>query len=291
MLDRAALDVDEAGDADPDRCRRAGRRWRRAAPRRPGRRCGPRRRRRARSARGPRRRIAPASSRTSPRVLVAPMSRPSVHRSHPASRSSSVTAAAAGARVAARADPSGSGPSYGPGQPHSTTTAAPAVHDLGPAVRVAHLQDDRTVGRRAVSPGATKRSGVSPHGTSPTAMLAAVATLTISAPRQVGQLALDDQRRRAHRRAGVAASTAYGAALAQPVEHPRRSGRPPPRGAPRVSRPASTAATIAAWISRTRATRLRRRRCRAGRRRRRATARRPPGCRGRRTRRPCRGRR
>ena len=171
MLDRAALDVDQAGDADADgaveRARRSRRRSAsntRAAVRDDA--VGAGLGRLADLRRGSRRR----RRRATPSVLVAPMSRPTlrpacgVTASHPASRSSSVTAAAPGREQPRRADPSAGRRT--PARP------APLDHDRSrPAGERA--SDGRTsgcrcasrtwttsgaVGERRLAPGATTRS-------------------------------------------------------------------------------------------------------------------------------------
>ena len=157
MLDRAAARRRPGRVRRSRRRRSAPRRSRSAAPRPPGPRCARRRRRRARWARGPRPRIVPSASATTPRVLVAPMSRPTLmvvgHRSHPVSISSSVTAARAG-RESPRVQILGSaaGVRAGPApldhdrRPARSATSASSAPYVRVAVRVAHLDDQRPAG-------------------------------------------------------------------------------------------------------------------------------------------------
>ena len=201
------------------------------------------------------------------------------------------------AGLAVRADPSAPSRRGRPGQPHSTTTACGRLRErariVGPPVRVAHLHDQRRAAVRqpAARPGSTTGPAGSPHGTSPTAMLRGRRRRGRPGAAQVGQVALDADRSAARPPAG-AASSSVDAWTPGAGRSSRRSARPPPRAAPRSAGRRATAATIAcldlaapgrAALSGAEAEQVGSRR--------RATAPPPPGCRGRRTRRPCRGRR
>ena len=112
---------------------------------------------------------------------------------------------------------------------------APLDHDaraageprLGAAVRVADLERP-PAGRRPGSPGARRGPGGSPHGTSPTAMLARGRDADELGAAQVGQLALD--------------RSAARAPASWRVARRRRHAARAPRGSPRSGRPLRPAA-------------------------------------------------
>ena len=285
MLDRAAVDVDQAGYADPDGAGQllAGREPQRLDHAGGGR---PRSRRRpARSARGPRRRIVPSASATSAEGLggadvETDAQLAARHRSHPVPSSSSVTARPRGTRGAARADPWATGRRTGrasptrPRPPRGRSSATVVEQRAGPRGGGAR----RAPGRRAAAPAGSAGERVaararprgrrgSPHGTSPTAMLARCRRDHHDGAAQVGQLALDrdrparpGQRRLGHverRGAGRPRSRLQPGDPVGGLDEPLL-GQPPGRGRPPRRPPAPRA----------RGPRPCRRRGRAGRRRR-----------------------
>ena len=262
MLDRAALDVDEPGDADADRGRAARRRWPRRGGRRRARRCGPRRRRRARSPRGPARRTRPSSSTSTPSVFVAPMSRPiaPVPVTGPTlpSSSTSVTATAPGCDQ----------PRASIGRQVVGTPARPAPldHDrarpgrgqggehVGLPVRVADLEHQRPVGQLG---DAGRDHGVRRQPPRRRADRDVAGRVDPDHP-GAGQGRQGPGRRSPtgpHRRPGtsrIEGGTSAGRSDGQAARPPW----PPRPAAPRASRPDRTASTSAAWIARTRSTSL-----------------------------------
>ncbi len=206
------------------------------------------------------------------------------HRVHPASRNTSTTAATPGPdepRVLILASPT----SYAPASPTRRPPPGgrpPPASAGGRAPRGAggrRAPARRGGRRREVRSGRAARRASRPHATSPTAMLAAVSTLTTRAPARSGQVAVDEQRggRRARPAAARPAAPAPPTWAARPSRRTRatasarrrvrRAGRRRPRRRSRRGsrRPARRACRV---------------RCRAGRSRRPAPARTPPGCRG-----------
>ena len=301
MLDRAPLDVDEPGDADArpsvggapsiaaPRCATTS--SARARPHPSGAGLGRPRRTCARTRR--------PSSTSTPSVLVAPMSRPIArstrHRSHPASPQHVGHGRRAGLGPAARADPRRRS-SAGPGQPHSTTTAAGARDrgeqglDAGLPVRVADLDDSGAVRQRSVDRRCHARVGRAvPRARRRPRWCRASRRSTTRAPAQEGsspRRSPTAPRPRPVRLCVASAGSQAAAAVAGGrLRSPPRPAAPRRGGRPRTARRARPGPRAPARR------RPCRRRGRAGRRRRRATAPRPRGCRARRTRRPCRARR
>ena len=189
----------------------------------------------------------------------------------------SVTAAAAPAGTSRACRSAAAGRRSGPGQPHSTTTAVrpgTPVEQGDRRAAGARRAPGRTSGRVAGScgaPGATTRSAGSPHGTSPTAMVAGVSTRDDAAPRRSGSspstlTARARPARRLRPRRARRRTPSTGA-------RQRRRSAPPPRpAAPRAAGPTRTAADDRGLDRAHQRRRPCRRRCRAGRRRRRATS-------------------
>ena len=266
MLDRAALDVDEPGDAQPHRGRR--RTVGRGAEVRDDAlgRADHAVRRRARSPRGP----APARDRRRPRARRASSSprcrgrSPAVdgHRSHPAFRSTSVTATAPGWD-----QPRASMVGQAVG---TTTGPAPLHHDrAGPAAAsAAWTSGCRCASRtwttsgpagRSVDPGATTTSAGSPQGASPTAMVPGRVDPDDLRTVQRGQLARRRSPTAPPPRPAVrfVCGSSAGSTRRRADESRGGSPRSPPRpGAPRRAGRTATASTSAAWIDRTCSTEL-----------------------------------
>ena len=212
---------------------------------------------------------------------------PARHRSHPAERSSSRTAATAG-RDEPRVQIRGDRAVVRPGQPHSTTTTGrPASSAASRAPTSGWRCASRTwttSGPSAAGDGASSRrdrrqpSAGRPHAASPTAMLARPATLTTSGAAQVGQHAL-------HRDGPPGAGQLVGRRRRRFRRARRRSASDPLGGLDEASlrQPARPDGRHDGGLD---LAHQRRRPCRrpgtAGRRRRPGRAPRPPGCRVRR---------
>ena len=160
-----------------------------------------------------------------------------------------------GTGVATRADPRQ--------RPVVRSGPAPLDHDRGRTVEprsraggARRAPAGRPGGRVAerARRGRRRRSGSRPHGTSPIAMLAAVATLTTTAPRRSGSSPSTMTARGARRRAGrPRRRRTRGPGDASSIRSIRATAS---SRRSRDSRPACTAATIAAWVSRTSAAAL-----------------------------------
>ena len=293
MLDRAALGVDQAGHADPDG---AGQRL---AGRRPQRLDDPGGRAHDAVGAGLGRLAHLGEDRAglvddqSERLGRADV-QADVHRGRPTppSRSSSSRRRPpVGSSRACRS--SALAPSYGPGQPHSTTTGGTrsTTRSRGAGARRAPAGSTGRSPAAPARPARRRGPGTRPHGTSPTAMFAAVATLTTSAPARSGSSPSTVQRSARAVAAGGVVDVDAGGATRPRRAQSGRSGRRRRAAASSASRPARDGGHDRGLDLADQRRRPCPARCRAGRRRRPATAPRPRGCRGRRRRRPCRGRR